>query len=127
MPPGQNLQVYAPTAAGGFNTTSLTNLLIPTGDSAPAATTTATMSLNLPANATAPADAPFSPAIANSYNQSTSLTVYDSLGAAHTASIYFVNTGARHLGCVRVHRRHRGRTRRRRHAGEAHLQHQRRA
>ncbi len=90
---GQNLQVYAPTASGAFNTTSLTNLVIPTGDSAPAATTTAAMSFNLPAGSTAPTATPFSPANANSYNQSTSLTVYDSLGAAHTASMYYVNTG----------------------------------
>ncbi|HEY6452794.1 MAG TPA: flagellar hook protein FlgE [Steroidobacteraceae bacterium] len=90
---GQALQVYAPTASGGFNTTSLTNLVIPTGDSPPSATTTAAMSFNLPASSTAPTVTPFSAANANSYNQSTSLTVYDSLGAAHTASMYFVNTG----------------------------------
>jgi flagellar hook protein FlgE len=30
--------------------------------------------------------------VPGSYNQSTSLTVYDSLGAAHTASMYFVKT-----------------------------------
>jgi len=90
---GQNLQVYAPTASGTFNTTSLTNLVIPTGDSAPAATTTAAMAFNLPATAAVPAATPFDPANANSYNQSTSMTLYDSLGAAHTASMYFVNTG----------------------------------
>ncbi|HTW75770.1 MAG TPA: flagellar hook protein FlgE [Steroidobacteraceae bacterium] len=91
---GQYLQVYAPTASGAFNTTSLTDLQIPSGDSAPAATTTASMVFNLPADATAPPDTPFSPTDSNSYNQSTSLTVYDSLGAAHTASFYFVNTGS---------------------------------
>jgi flagellar hook protein FlgE len=91
---GQFLQVYAPTPSGTFNTTSLQSLQVPSGDSAPAATSTASMVFNLPANASAPADSPFSPADANSYNQSTSLTVYDSLGAAHTASFYFVNTGA---------------------------------
>jgi len=91
---GQNLQVYAPTANGSFNTTSLTNLVIPTGDSAPAATTTASLAFNLPASATAPTATPFDPTNANSYNQSTSMTVYDSLGSAHTASFYFVNTGA---------------------------------
>jgi len=90
---GQALQVYQPTANGGFNTTSLTNLVIPTGDSAPAASTTADMTFNLPAGATAPTVAPFDPTNANSYNQSTSLTLYDSLGAAHTASIYFVSAG----------------------------------
>jgi flagellar hook protein FlgE len=91
---GQNLQVYAPTANGSFNTTSLTNLVIPTGDSAPAATSTASLAFNLPASSTAPTATPFDPTNADSYNQSTSMTVYDSLGAAHTASFYFVNTGA---------------------------------
>jgi len=90
---GQALQVYAPTTSGSFNTTSLTNLVIPTGDSPPSATTTAGMTFNLPADSTAPTATPFDPANANSYNQSTSLTVYDSLGAAHTASMYYVNTG----------------------------------
>jgi flagellar hook protein FlgE len=90
---GQNLQVYSPTAAGGFNTTSLTNLVIPTGDSAPAASTTASMTFNLPAGSTAPTATPFNPANANSYNQSTSMTLYDSLGAAHTATMYYVSTG----------------------------------
>src|SRR5580692_6009157 len=40
---GQNLQVYAPNANGTFNTTSLVNLQIPTGDSAPSATTTGSL------------------------------------------------------------------------------------
>jgi flagellar hook protein FlgE len=93
---GQNLQVYAPNANGTFNTTSLTNLQIPTGDSAPQASTTGTLDFNLPADATPPAAVPggFTPANASTYNQSTSMTLYDSLGAAHTASFYFVNTGA---------------------------------
>src|ERR1700733_4258904 len=90
---GQNLQVYAPPANGSFNTTSLTNLVIPTGDSPPAASTTASMAFNLPASAAAPTATPFDPTNANSYNQSTSMTLYDSLGAAHTAIFYFVNTG----------------------------------
>jgi flagellar hook protein FlgE len=87
---GQNLQVYAPTASGTFNTTSLENLAIPSGDSAPATTTTASMTWNLPAQATPPTTAPLNPADPTTYNQSTSLTVYDSLGAAHTANLYFV-------------------------------------
>jgi flagellar hook protein FlgE len=89
---GQNLQVYPPTATG-FNTTQRVNLVIPTGDSAPSATTTSALTLNLPAGSTAPTTTPFDPTNANSYNQSTSMTLYDSLGAAHTATMYFVNTG----------------------------------
>ena len=37
-PQGQVLQVYAPTANGGFNTSTTTGLQISTGDSAPVAT-----------------------------------------------------------------------------------------
>lgn len=91
---GQFLQVYAPTTAGNFNTTSLTNLQIPTNESAPSATTSGSIVWNLPANASPPADPAFSASDPNSYNQSTSVTVYDSLGAAHTASFYFVSAGS---------------------------------
>jgi flagellar hook protein FlgE len=89
----QNLQVYAPTANGGFNTTTLTSLQIPTGDSPPTATTQATLVFNLPAGSAVPTATPFSPTDSSSYNQSTSLTEYDSLGAAHTASMYFASAG----------------------------------
>ena len=88
--PGQYLQVYAPTANGGFNTTSLTICSFRPATARRRPPRPRTMVFNLPANATPPTDAPFSPTDPNSYNQSTSLTVYDSLGAAHTASMYFV-------------------------------------
>ena len=89
---GQRLQVYPPASSGAFNTTSLSDLRVVTNDSAPAATTTADIVFNLPANAAQPAIAAFDPTNATSYNNSTSMTVYDSLGAAHTASMYFVKT-----------------------------------
>ncbi len=62
MPQGQFLQVYAPTASGTFNTTSLTNLQIPTGDSAPSGHhhRLAWPSICRPTRR-APADATFSP------------------------------------------------------------------
>jgi flagellar hook protein FlgE len=91
-PQGQVLQVYAPTAGGGFNTSSTTGLQISTADSAPVATQNVDMTLDLPANATVPVDAAFDPTDANSYNNSTTATVYDSLGAAHTATVYFAKT-----------------------------------
>jgi flagellar hook protein FlgE len=91
-PQGQVLQVYAPTAGGGFNTSSTTGLQISTADSAPVATANVDMTLDLPANATVPVDAAFDPTDANSYNNSTTATVYDSLGAAHTATVYFAKT-----------------------------------
>jgi flagellar hook protein FlgE len=92
---GANLQVYPPLANGGYNTGGLANLSLSSGESAPSATTTASITANLPAGAAIPADAAaFSPTDPNSYNNTTSLTVYDSLGAAHTASLYFTNDGA---------------------------------
>ncbi len=86
----QRLQVYPPLANGGFNTGGLSDLSLSTGVSAPNATTNVDVLLNLPANATAPATATFDPADTSSFNNATSLTIYDSLGAAHTASMYFV-------------------------------------
>lgn len=86
---GAHLQVYPPLATGGFNTGGLTNLALTTNESAPQATTTAQLTANLPASAAAPTVAVFSPTNPASYNNSTSLTVYDSLGAAHTATLYF--------------------------------------
>jgi len=88
----QRLQVYPPLPTGGFNTGGLADLSLTTNISAPQATTDVGLVLNLPANATAPAAATFDPADQASYNHTTSLTIYDSLGAAHTASMYFVKT-----------------------------------
>jgi flagellar hook protein FlgE len=91
---GLKLQAYPPLANGGFNTGGLADLSLTTNQSAPQATSTAQITANLPANASQPADAVFSPNDPNSYNNTTSLTVYDSLGAAHTASLYFVKGAA---------------------------------
>jgi len=89
---GQRLQVYPALATGGFNTSTLNDLQLNTGQSAPSATTTAQTIFNLPANATPPVNGTFNPTDATSYNHSTSLTMYDSLGAAHTGTLYFVKT-----------------------------------
>ena len=89
----ERLQVYPPTTTG-FNTSTLQDLRLVTTENAPKATTSAQMVFNLPAAATPPADPIFSPTDSASYNNATALTMYDSLGAAHTGSLYFVNTGA---------------------------------
>ncbi len=91
---GQRLQVYPVTSSGNFNTTALSDLRLVAGDSAPNPTGLASIVFNLPANATVPTVGTFDPANPNSYNKSTSMTVYDSLGAAHTASLYFVKQPA---------------------------------
>ena len=89
---GAALQVYAPLATGGFNTGGLSDLVLNTNESAPQATSTASITATLPANASQPVTTTFSPSDPTSYNNTTSLTVYDSLGSAHTESLYFVKT-----------------------------------
>jgi flagellar hook protein FlgE len=91
---GAHLQVYPPLATGGFNTGGLTNLSLTTNQSAPNATTTAQITANLPASAKQPTSAVFNPTDPNSYTNTTSLTTYDSLGAAHTATLYFIKGAA---------------------------------
>jgi flagellar hook protein FlgE len=86
---GEALQVYPPLVNGGFNTGTLSNLNLQTAQSAPLATTSGTVILNLPANTPAPTVAPFSAANSLTYNQSTSTTVYDSLGNAYPATMFF--------------------------------------
>jgi flagellar hook protein FlgE len=86
---GQALQVYPPLINGGFNTGTLSNLNLQTAQSAPLATTTGTVILNLPANTTPPVVTPFSPTNSQTYNQSTSTQVYDSLGNAYPATMFF--------------------------------------
>jgi flagellar hook protein FlgE len=89
---GAKLQVYAPLPTGGFNTGGLANLVLTTNESAPQATSTAQVTATLPANASPPVTTTFNPSDPTSYNNTTSLTVYDTLGSAHTQSLYFVKT-----------------------------------
>jgi flagellar hook protein FlgE len=88
----QRLQVYPPLNAGGFNTGGLSDLRLVSTDSAPAATQNVEYVLNLPGNASAPPIATFDPNDPNSFNQATSLTLFDSLGATHTGTMYFTKT-----------------------------------
>jgi flagellar hook protein FlgE len=89
---GQFLQVYPPLANGGFNTGALQNLNLNTAQSAPNATSTGDVTLNLPSNAAVPTAAPFDPTNPDTYTQSTSTTVYDSLGNSYPATFYFTQT-----------------------------------
>ena len=88
----QRLQTFPPTPGGGFNTGTLSDLRLVTSESAPTATSAVELTLNLPANATAPINSPFDVTDPDSFNHSTSMTIYDSLGAAHTATVYYSKT-----------------------------------
>ena len=88
----QRLQIFPPTDQGTFNTGALSDLRLVTGESPPTATSRVEMVLNLPAAATQPPNSPFNATDPDSYSHSSSMTVYDSLGAAHTATVYFTKT-----------------------------------
>lgn len=85
---GGRLTGFPTDATGGVNMGMPVELRLQTGDVAPRATDAGTIGANLDAGATAPA-VPFSLSDASSYNSATSLTVYDSQGAAHTVAVYF--------------------------------------
>ncbi|GAB3094017.1 flagellar hook protein FlgE [Lysobacter terrae] len=92
-PAGQRLQVFAPNASGnGFDTGRMNDLRLATGDSPPQATASVEVGTNLPGNATPPLISPFDANDPTTYNHTTSVTVYDSLGATHTQSMYFIKT-----------------------------------
>jgi flagellar hook protein FlgE len=88
----QRLQIFPVTSTGTFNTGTLQDLRLATSDSSPQASTSAEFGINLPANASPPPVALFNPNNASTFNHSTAVTIYDSLGATHTASAYFVKT-----------------------------------
>lgn len=91
---GQRLQVFPATANGSFDNSTLADLQLFTSQNAAKATSAVQMSLNLPSDAVAPATA-FDPVNdPASYNQSTPFTVYDSLGATHSGTVYFVKGAA---------------------------------
>ena len=90
----QRLQVYPSLATGGFNTGVLTDLRLQTAQSAPNATTSGDVLINLPANAAVPAVTPFNPNDPQTYNHTTSTAVYDSLGNLSTATFFFMKQPA---------------------------------
>ncbi len=100
---GQHLQVFPPTASGGFNTGGLTDLRLVTGESAPNATSAVQFVMNLPSDAVVPTTATFNPADPTSYTQATSMTVYDTLGAAHTATTYYSKTATNGIWDTRLY------------------------
>ncbi len=89
---GDRLQGFAPLSGGGFNTAELNDLRLSNQESAPQMTSDIEAVFNLPADATAPTAATFSTSDPDSYNHATSITIYDSLGAPHAATLYFSKT-----------------------------------
>ena len=85
----QQLTIFQADGAG--NITGATGpLQLDRSDIAPSATTSIDVQANLDASAIAPPALPaFDPGNASTYNNSTSLTLFDSLGAPHLSTMYF--------------------------------------
>ena len=87
---GARLQAYPFAGSGLFNTGTPQDLQLTIGANPPAATTEAEFGINLPADAAVPTNPVFDASDPSSFNHTTSVTVYDSLGSAHTATVYFI-------------------------------------
>jgi flagellar hook protein FlgE len=89
----QRLQVFPAISGGtGFNTGVLSDIQLSTSDGPPQATTQIDATINLSSSDTVPTTVPFDPADPTSFNNSTSTVIYDSLGTAHTSTLYYVKT-----------------------------------
>jgi flagellar hook protein FlgE len=92
-PSGLEVQGYKANADGTFQA-SISSMQVPTAALPAHATENATVVANLDASEAVPA-LPFDVTDpANTSNFSTTLTVYDSLGAGHTVDVYFEKTAA---------------------------------
>lgn len=78
---------------GAIATGSAGPLQLPTAAIAPLPTTTSQLGLNLDSRATVPTTV-FSPTDPTSYNSSTAMTIFDSLGNNHIATMYFRKSAA---------------------------------
>jgi len=88
----QKLQVFPyDRVTNTFNTSQLDDMQIVTSLGTPSATEDVAIGLNLQANVpdTYTADATFDPDDPNTYNHTTSLIIYDSLGEPHTQTTYY--------------------------------------
>ncbi|MEJ2692595.1 MAG: flagellar hook protein FlgE [Candidatus Thiodiazotropha sp.] len=95
---GAHLQVFPRIGSTGslFDTSTTTNLNLPTVSGTPQATTNVDTTVNLSAAETVPTVAldPSAPGFTYppdplSYNHSTATTIYDSLGTSHTATMFY--------------------------------------
>lgn len=91
---GQYLQAFPVDAQGNVTSTSLNATVpvqLPASTGAPLATTEIEVGVNLDENTIGLDPANFDPTASNTYSHSTSTTVFDSLGASHIMTYYFVH------------------------------------
>ncbi len=90
---GANLTGYSADSAGKIQGGAPNPLQISQADISPKATATTAAQFNLDAGAAIPS-ATFSSKDATSYNNSNSMSVYDSLGRQHQVTLYYAKTSA---------------------------------
>ncbi|MEB0135248.1 flagellar hook protein FlgE [Actimicrobium sp. CCC2.4] len=89
---GSHLTGFGVSAAGVLATGTPSNLVINTADLAPKMTTEVKLLVNLDSRETVPTKSPFSATDPLTYNRSTSVSVFDSLGNSHVVQSYFVKS-----------------------------------
>ena len=98
---GARLQVFPVNADGTVTATSLSStipLQLPQTAGVPTLTSLVDIGINLPANAATLPVGSFDPLQASTFNASTSLTVFDSLGESHVVTAYYVKVGGNQWG-----------------------------
>ena len=91
---GQILTGYSADASGNILATSPVPLTISNNSLAPNSTSAFEVGMNLDAAATVKAPASFDTKNPSTFNNSTSGTVFDSIGGSHTMTVYFLKTAA---------------------------------
>jgi len=98
---GARLQVFPVNADGTVTATSISStipLQLPQTAGVPTTTSLVDIGVNLPANATILDPLLFNPLQPSTFTQSTSLTVFDSLGESHVITAYYIKVGANQWG-----------------------------
>lgn len=91
---GAALTGYTANAAGVLSTGAPSKLQINTADLPPAITGKIKEVVNVDSGQKVPVTTPFNPADPTSYNNATSISVYDSLGNPHVMQSFFVKTAS---------------------------------
>ena len=89
---GAHLTGYQADAKGVLSTGAPTDITISTADQSAQATSKVNLLANLDSREAVPATTPFNAADSTTYNRSTAISVFDSLGNSHVVQSYFVKT-----------------------------------
>jgi flagellar hook protein FlgE len=90
---GHQLMAFGADTVGNING-ALAPLQLSQANNPPKASTAVTFGANFDANALAPTTPTFDPLDSTSYNETTALNVFDSMGASHLQQMYFVRDTA---------------------------------